>query len=340
MEWNQAFPHTFVSSTQLTATVSASLIGSAGTASITVTSGGQTSAPASFTIGAPATGGVTVLDDITSNTAGVVNGTCSTPPSVTSFTTAAPYVYLYFDVNGASAGDSAQISFIQPNGTLYGAGTNTVSSVGTNGYVCFSQALAISGAQAASDPGTWTVQVFWDGSSTPLFSLNFTLTGARPRAAGPSITSVAPSSATAGSAPFTITVNGSGFVPGDVVLWNGTPLPTTYVNGNQLTATVSASLISLIGNSVDYRFERRWPLVYSEWDLGIGRRNHGLQRARSELVVLVSHCRQPPGHVRHRGDEVPSDLRSAHSSTPSMARRSAISQPNYAEFINSLTKAG
>jgi hypothetical protein len=43
-----------------------------------------------------------------------------------------------------------------------------------------------------------------------------------------------------GSADFTLTINGSGFVSGSVVDWNGTALPTTFVSGSRLTATVSA----------------------------------------------------------------------------------------------------
>lgn len=63
--------------------------------------------------------------------------------------------------------------------------------------------------------------------------------------AAPLITSLSPPSATAGGAGFTLTVNGTGFMPGSVVFWNSTALTTTYVNANQLTATVPASLIAV-----------------------------------------------------------------------------------------------
>jgi hypothetical protein len=43
---------------------------------------------------------------------------------------------------------------------------------------------------------------------------------------------------------FTLTVNGTGFVSGSVVNWNGAPLTTTFVNGSQLTAAVPASEIA------------------------------------------------------------------------------------------------
>ena len=44
-----------------------------------------------------------------------------------------------------------------------------------------------------------------------------------------------------GGAGFTLTVNGTGFVPGAVVHWNGSALATTFVSGSQLKASVSAS---------------------------------------------------------------------------------------------------
>jgi len=43
---------------------------------------------------------------------------------------------------------------------------------------------------------------------------------------------------------FTLTVNGTGFVSGSVIKWNGTALSTTFVNGSQLTATVPATDIA------------------------------------------------------------------------------------------------
>ena len=59
-----------------------------------------------------------------------------------------------------------------------------------------------------------------------------------------SISSLSPSAASAGDAAFTLTVNGAGFVSGDVVLWNGSSLATTFVSATQLQALVPASYIS------------------------------------------------------------------------------------------------
>jgi hypothetical protein len=43
-----------------------------------------------------------------------------------------------------------------------------------------------------------------------------------------------------GNPGFTLTVNGTGFVPDSVVNWNGSPLATTFVGSSQLAATVPA----------------------------------------------------------------------------------------------------
>jgi 6-phosphogluconolactonase len=63
------------------------------------------------------------------------------------------------------------------------------------------------------------------------------------------ITSIAPSSATAGGAAFTLTITGAGFVSGDAVQWNGSLLSTTFVSSTQLTATIPASLIATAGSA-------------------------------------------------------------------------------------------
>jgi outer membrane protein assembly factor BamB len=65
----------------------------------------------------------------------------------------------------------------------------------------------------------------------------------------PTVTSLAPSSAIVGSAGFTLTVNGANFTIGSVVLWGGTPLATTLVSPNQLTASISASQVANIGTT-------------------------------------------------------------------------------------------
>jgi subtilase family serine protease len=94
----------------------------------------------------------------------------------------------------------------------------------------------------------YSAGVGWDfvtgvGSCQGLTGLQASSTSA------PAITSLSPSSATAGGASFTLTVNGSGFVSGSKVDWNGTALTTTYVSSTQVTATVPASDIATAGTA-------------------------------------------------------------------------------------------
>ena len=53
-----------------------------------------------------------------------------------------------------------------------------------------------------------------------------------------------PDAAAPGGSGFTLTVNGTGFVSGSVVDWNGSARTTTFVNGSQLTAAIAASDIA------------------------------------------------------------------------------------------------
>lgn len=65
----------------------------------------------------------------------------------------------------------------------------------------------------------------------------------------PTIASLQPSSLDAGSAAFTLIVNGSNFVSGDTVEWNGVQLTTTYVSASKLTAKVSAAEVAEAGSA-------------------------------------------------------------------------------------------
>lgn len=63
----------------------------------------------------------------------------------------------------------------------------------------------------------------------------------------PSVASLSPSAVQSGSDDFTVTVNGNGFDEDSTVEWGTTPLSTSYVSANQLTANVPSSLLTSIG---------------------------------------------------------------------------------------------
>ena len=63
----------------------------------------------------------------------------------------------------------------------------------------------------------------------------------------PTITGLVPNTAVAGSAGFTLTVNGTGFLSSTVITFNGTALVTTLVSATQVTALVPASAVATVG---------------------------------------------------------------------------------------------
>ncbi|HKZ03624.1 MAG TPA: DUF4214 domain-containing protein, partial [Pyrinomonadaceae bacterium] len=65
----------------------------------------------------------------------------------------------------------------------------------------------------------------------------------------PTITTLAPNNIPEASAAFALTINGSNFVSSSVVEWNGQSRSTSFVNGSQLTAQVSASDVATAGTA-------------------------------------------------------------------------------------------
>ena len=109
------------------------------------------------------------------------------------------------------------------------------------------------------DPGSLTIRYAGLCAYVSLLSILCLLTsvlgcgGGSPRVenpglAAPVITAISPSVVPAGSADFTLTVTGSGFLAGSIVRENGALLSTSFVSANQLTATVTASVAASGGN--------------------------------------------------------------------------------------------
>src|SRR5579863_1580040 len=88
----------------------------------------------------------------------------------------------------------------------------------------------------AAIPSTGTVIVTATSTAAPTISASATVTLLNPY---PTLASVYPPNVAVG--PFTLTLNGSGFVPGAQVLLGGAPLTTTYVSATRLIATGTAS---------------------------------------------------------------------------------------------------
>jgi hypothetical protein len=64
-----------------------------------------------------------------------------------------------------------------------------------------------------------------------------------PDATAPTVSSLSPDTAVAGNADdITMTVNGSGFMPGTVIVFNGFDEPTTYISASAVSTGVKPSL--------------------------------------------------------------------------------------------------
>lgn len=119
------------------------------------------------------------------------------------------------------------------------SGTGTVDLTGQNKTVVpvsITLALAAAGGDVRSSSAT---------ASNPRVLVELQLLPGEnpPPAPVPVLGLISPTSATAGSGPVTLTVDGTNFISGglgSVVRWNGVNLATTYVSPTQLTATLSA----------------------------------------------------------------------------------------------------
>jgi hypothetical protein len=93
-------------------------------------------------------------------------------------------------------------------------------------------------------PGTWAMGLDTPVSGFQTVSVSGTIVATVWFSVPPEITGVGPSAIAASGKAFTLTVNGTGFIPGSIVQWNGSPLATNHVSATQLTAEVPANLIA------------------------------------------------------------------------------------------------
>jgi hypothetical protein len=144
-------------------------------------------------------------------------------------------------------------TFSPSGGTFATAQTVTMSDATTGANIYYT----VDGSLPTSNSTLYTIPVAVSQSETlraiaaasdfnnsGVNSATFTI---QPVLPAPSVSGIAPTSANAGSAAFTLTVNGAGFLAGATVQWNGAPLTTTFGSTTQLTATVPANLIANAG---------------------------------------------------------------------------------------------
>ncbi len=103
--------------------------------------------------------------------------------------------------------------------------TFTITQTGANAYSCVSSCAA---SPQPHNPAA-----------------NFNL----PNAPAPPVTAVSPHAAMAGDPPDAIEIRGSGFVGASLAQWNGSPLPTVFIDATTLLALVPANLLASVGTN-------------------------------------------------------------------------------------------
>ena len=91
---------------------------------------------------------------------------------------------------------------------------------------------------SVSPDGQWVFASAWSDNKVAVFGQ------ANPI---PALISLVPASAAAGSADFTLKVNGAGFVSGSKVHWGAFTAPTTYVNSTVVNAAIPAAWVTSAG---------------------------------------------------------------------------------------------
>ena len=217
VRWNGAIrATTFNNSTKLTAIIGPADIAAEGTATVTVatpTPGGGTSSGLPFAITPP--------PSLTVNATSVTPGSSVTVTLANGPGGASDWLALA----STTAANTSYIQYVYV-GTAVTSRTWTVAMPTTLGTYEFRLFLNNGYTRAATSP---TVIVEPNPGSAP------------------TIGSLSPASVTAGNPAFTLTVNGSGFVSGSVVRWNGVDRVTTFVNGTQLQAAILASDVATPG---------------------------------------------------------------------------------------------
>ena len=119
----------------------------------------------------------------------------------------------------------------------------TTSTLPTGVTLSSAGVLAGTPTKTGTFPLTVTATDLWSGCTG---SQDFTLTinASNPV---PTLSSLSPASATSGGPGFTLTVNGTGFINGSAVRWNGTARPTTFDSSTQLRAVISTGDIASAG---------------------------------------------------------------------------------------------
>jgi len=211
VQWNgSARTTTFVSSTQLTAVITAADIAKSGTVQVTVL---NPLAFASSAVGFLVADPTPVINSISPSNAIVGGQAFVLTANGSGFVSAS---VIQWDSNSLS--------------TTFVSSTQLTATVPVADISCCARQVP--------------VQVMNPNAVSLSQAVDFELDNPKPV-----LTSLSPQSLMAGAAPFTLTVNGSGFVGGVAVQWNGNRRPTQFMSSTQLTAAIPATDVTSQGTA-------------------------------------------------------------------------------------------
>jgi IPT/TIG domain len=205
---------------QLEMTVLASDVANPGTAQVTVVNpapgGGEAQTASTFTIEPPQASGPVIASIAPASAA--VN---SKPPLVT--------------INGSNFSVTDVVAY------------NGQDRASTSTYLSQDEMQIQLATTDVSTASIGSISVGDPGLVLASPSVSFAVNG--PNAASPSVGSLDPSSAAAGSADTQVLVKGSGFVTNSTVLWNSVPVATAYVSSSAVVAMIPAADLATAGTA-------------------------------------------------------------------------------------------
>ena len=200
-------------------------------------------------LAAPPAGACTGTITINSNASGgplniSLTGTCTATPGTESALSTSSLVFSPQPVGTVSAPQKVTLSNI-------GEGSLTVKSIAASGAAaevnnCGSKlaegagcTISITFTPTAAGAGSGTVTVKDNAPDSPHV---ISISGVGTANPVPVINlPLVPAAVLPGTAGITLTVTGTGFVPGAVIDWNGSPRTTTYVSSSQLSAALTTA---------------------------------------------------------------------------------------------------
>ncbi|MGA9424874.1 MAG: Ig-like domain repeat protein, partial [Terracidiphilus sp.] len=240
----------------------------AATGTVTLTGGSYTSSASTLSLGKvsiqiPAgtlkAGSYTFQASYTPDTAssGIYSGATGTASSAVTVTTAMPAVSVAPGSSSLTTAQPLTVTVGVSGGTGSPTATGTVTLTLTGGSYSSSAARLSGGHATFTIPvnslavGTDTLMASYTPDATSLAIYNSSTGTATVTALSPLpvINSLSPAFVSAGSATFTLTLSGWGFVTSSTVYWGTIALPTQFVSPTKLTAQVMTSNIPAAGTT-------------------------------------------------------------------------------------------